>query len=211
MYFELGRARFNTFDLAHENPELVIKLLASTLRGLCHLAAKGIVHGNITPGALLVMTTNPPYAVVTNLLNAQGVVSRDTTMSTSDRKHFCAPETWGHNVGVYRGGSFDLRADLWSWAVSILACLEPLPIVEGEAITEETNDVLQDHIRGLGRRRPEYQMLSEVRIGCTKYNPRLRYLPQHALMMPTFTSNKRKLGAAALAPPAKLTRIGYLR
>ena len=182
MAAQLGVGIFGAFPFSTTEASLVDTLVKSMLKGMKVLKDNGIIHGNVTPKTLYVMSEKSGYAVVGDLGSAiRGERSMDMTLAQSRKRHLCAPELFETNEDVFGNGDYDARADMWSLGASIMASFGPLPIAKGVPISRESNTVLQAHIKQFGNRRPELKSLSNILLNLTHFDPKDRWSPDRAL------------------------------
>ena len=198
--FQLGYSTFAGFPFGTVESGVVKQLIRSVFKGLVSLKESRVIHGAITPHALVVVSRDMPYAIISGMAQAhQGRRSTNLALSTSSLKHFAAPELFRHNWEVFvHGQGYEGSADTWSLCVAIMASLGPLPIQAGIPITKETNAVLQRHILDWGNQNPTYEDLASVLHAGTNYYPRYRYEPEHMLELPPIWEETRKRRAEEL-------------
>ena len=168
---------FTTFPFATSAPDLIIKLIKSLMRGFMGMMEKGIIHGNITPENLQVVSIDNPQAIITNMGNAvAGRTSTQNSVANGYWKHTCAPELFAENAKLYQNGEFTSKADMWSLGISILIAIDRLPpsLREGRAINELWNMHLQRYIWQLPQRKPQYNVVALLLKNLTKFEPEYR-------------------------------------
>ena len=95
--------------------ELVrLRLFYDTPLGLQELHARGIMHRDITRGNMLVLSEEPPAAVLCDFGKAlKSSKDNDTRIGPI---HTLAPEVWFNSC-------YDNKIDIWSWAYAVLEVL----------------------------------------------------------------------------------------
>jgi serine/threonine protein kinase len=89
-----------------------MKLLQDTLRGIQKLHSLGIMHRDMTRKNMLILTIDPPHAVICDFGKATREIR--STFTKIGPICTCAPEVWDKD-----GHAYSNKIDLWSWAYAI--------------------------------------------------------------------------------------------
>jgi len=103
-----------TLDLASGPPARLLALLYQVINGLEALGRRGIVHHNLSPDNLLLVTGSQPEKV--KILGLGTSLFRGAIAASPETARFAAPELAEPAPGVSPGTGADWRADIYSFA-----------------------------------------------------------------------------------------------
>ena len=151
---------FNTFDhLISSGVSLDdrSKFFKQIFRGLAYLHSIGVMHRDIKPSKLMVVSYQPPQGMITDFGHA--------TFEERSKDHFkgtlcyLAPEVWDLKHGGDAVPTYDKRADIWSYGVSAYQLFCFRTRWWGNEITSGVSNKIEVDLRRLDEKLPEIARL----------------------------------------------------
>lgn len=143
-------------------------LLKGPLEGISALHARGIIHRDVTLRNILVLSFDPPRAVLCDYGKAiEAVTSTTTTL---------APEVWT----VAKDGPYNSKIDIWAYGYALLPILGINCPIRGR-ITREHHLTILDKLHAHWEASAEDGPLVDLILGLLAWDPKERLSAEEAL------------------------------
>ena len=185
-----------------------LQLFREPLEGLKTLHAMGVMHRDIRPKNILVMSNDPPCAALCDY--GKAVETRTSRTTTIGPIHTLAPEVWT----VARDGPYTAKIDTWAYGYAIAEVLGYKPR-ENSRITHDRHASILRILRASYARGSDGEPLVDLVSRLLVWRPQDRWSAEQALehecWLPIARNQDRRYEDSAEAARGKRVLVEDLR
>ena len=159
-----------------------LQILKEPLEGLSAVHAMGIMHRNVRPSNMLIMSIEPAQAMICDY--GKAIEAENSVDTKIGPNYTLAPEIWTSNTD----GPYTDKVDTWAYGLAIaeiLGCsVRKHPGVPGDnnpRITRERYAAILGMLHDHGEKTPENRPLVDLTSKLLTWLPRDRWSPDQAL------------------------------
>lgn len=178
VYKPLAANTFGHLITSGTNMEGRLLFSKQILQGIGYLHSIGVMHRDIKPTNLMIVSYHPPRAIVTDFGHAIfGNTSRDHYKGTLC---YLAPEVWDLKHNKPDVPAYDNKVDIWAYAVSTYQLLCYRPWWWGDEITLDCSNEAETHLARMNNEHLTPEVKTILRLMLSR-NPRIRISAADAL------------------------------